>query len=135
VPAEIIGLGVAVPPYVLTNADLEELVDTNDQWITERTGIKERRIAGKDDSTALLGKRAPAAAPTEPKHPGNPGGNTPEQCTNKPHNVCCNGGLLGGILCNVAILGNACSGESYCCANAPQTGLINIGLLGCTKIL
>ncbi|HYJ73561.1 MAG TPA: 3-oxoacyl-ACP synthase, partial [Actinomycetota bacterium] len=57
-PAEIVGLGVAVPPYVLTNADLEELVDTNDQWITERTGIKERRVAGKDDSTALLGKRA-----------------------------------------------------------------------------
>ena len=57
-PAEIVGLGVAVPPYVLTNADLEELVDTNDQWITERTGIKERRIAGRDDSTALLGRRA-----------------------------------------------------------------------------
>ena len=57
-PAEIVGLGVAVPPYVLTNADLEELVDTNDQWITERTGIKERRVAGKGDSTALLGKRA-----------------------------------------------------------------------------
>jgi 3-oxoacyl-[acyl-carrier-protein] synthase-3 len=58
VPAEIVGLGVAVPPYVLTNADLEELVETNDQWITERTGIKERRVAGRDDSTALLGKRA-----------------------------------------------------------------------------
>jgi 3-oxoacyl-[acyl-carrier-protein] synthase III len=58
VPAEIVGLGVAVPPYVLTNADLEELVETDDQWVTERTGIKERRIAGKDDSTALLGKRA-----------------------------------------------------------------------------
>jgi 3-oxoacyl-[acyl-carrier-protein] synthase III len=56
--AEIVGLGVAVPRYVLTNADLEELVDTNDQWITERTGIKERRIAGRDDSTAMLGKRA-----------------------------------------------------------------------------
>jgi 3-oxoacyl-[acyl-carrier-protein] synthase III len=56
--AEIVGLGIAVPPYVLTNADLEELVDTNDQWITERTGIKERRIAGKEDSTATLGKRA-----------------------------------------------------------------------------
>jgi 3-oxoacyl-[acyl-carrier-protein] synthase-3 len=58
VPAEIVGLGIAVPPYVLTNADLEELVDTNDQWITERTGIKERRIAGRDDSTASLGRRA-----------------------------------------------------------------------------
>ena len=61
-PAEIVGLGVAVPPYVLTNADLETLVDTNDQWITERTGVKERRIAGKDDSTALLGKRAATQA-------------------------------------------------------------------------
>jgi 3-oxoacyl-[acyl-carrier-protein] synthase-3 len=58
VPAEIIGLGTAVPPYVLTNADLEQLVDTNDQWITERTGIKERRIAGRDDSTGSLGRQA-----------------------------------------------------------------------------
>jgi 3-oxoacyl-[acyl-carrier-protein] synthase-3 len=51
VAAEIVGLGTAVPSYVLTNADLEQLVDTNDQWITERTGIKERRIAGPADST------------------------------------------------------------------------------------
>jgi 3-oxoacyl-[acyl-carrier-protein] synthase-3 len=58
VPAEIVGLGTAVPPYVLTNADLEQLVDTNDEWITDRTGIKERRIAGRGESTASLGKRA-----------------------------------------------------------------------------
>jgi 3-oxoacyl-[acyl-carrier-protein] synthase III len=58
VAAEIVGLGTAVPPYVLTNADLEQLVDTNDQWITERTGIKERRIAGPSDSTGSLGKLA-----------------------------------------------------------------------------
>jgi len=58
VPAEIVGLGTAVPPYVLTNADLEQLVDTNDQWITERTGIKERRIAGPADSTGSLGRLA-----------------------------------------------------------------------------
>jgi 3-oxoacyl-[acyl-carrier-protein] synthase-3 len=51
---------VAVPPYVLTNADLEELVDTNDQWITERTGIKERRVAGKDDSTACSASGPPS---------------------------------------------------------------------------
>ena len=57
-PAEIIGLGTAVPPYVLTNSDLEQLVDTNDEWITDRTGIKERRIAGADESTASLGRRA-----------------------------------------------------------------------------
>jgi 3-oxoacyl-[acyl-carrier-protein] synthase III len=58
VPAEIVGLGTAVPRYVLTNADLEQLVDTNDQWITERTGIKERRIAGPGESTSILGKLA-----------------------------------------------------------------------------
>ncbi len=56
--AEIVGLGTAVPPYVLTNADLEQLVDTNDQWITERTGIKERRIAGPAESTGSLGRLA-----------------------------------------------------------------------------
>ena len=57
-PAEIVGLGTAVPRYVLTNSDLEQLVDTNDQWITERTGIKERRIAGRGESTSTLGKAA-----------------------------------------------------------------------------
>ena len=57
-PAEIVGLGTAVPRYVLTNADLEQLVDTNDQWITERTGIKERRIAGRGESTSTLGTLA-----------------------------------------------------------------------------
>jgi 3-oxoacyl-[acyl-carrier-protein] synthase III len=43
---------------VLTNADLEQLVETDDQWITERTGIKERRIAGKGESTNTLAVRA-----------------------------------------------------------------------------
>jgi 3-oxoacyl-[acyl-carrier-protein] synthase III len=70
VAAEIVGLGTAVPPNVLTNADLEQLVDTNDQWITERTGIKERRIAGPGESTGSLGRmaarRALAVAGLEP---------------------------------------------------------------------
>ncbi len=42
----IVGLGAAAPEKRLTNADLEKMVDTSDAWITERTGIKERRIAG-----------------------------------------------------------------------------------------
>ena len=57
-PAEIVGLGVAVPSFVLTNADLEQLVETSDEWITSRTGIKERRIAGRGESTGSLGRRA-----------------------------------------------------------------------------
>ena len=45
--AKITALGTYVPPEVLTNKDLEKLVDTNDQWIMERTGIKERHVLAK----------------------------------------------------------------------------------------
>jgi 3-oxoacyl-[acyl-carrier-protein] synthase-3 len=47
-----------VPDRVLTNADLEEMVDTSDAWITERTGIKERRIADEQTATSDLGAEA-----------------------------------------------------------------------------
>ncbi|MFN4217353.1 MAG: 3-oxoacyl-ACP synthase, partial [Brevinematales bacterium] len=43
--AIIKGMGMYVPEKVLTNHDLEKMVETNDEWITTRTGIKERRIA------------------------------------------------------------------------------------------
>ena len=43
--AKITGTGSALPEKILTNADLERMVDTSDEWITARTGIKERRIA------------------------------------------------------------------------------------------
>jgi 3-oxoacyl-[acyl-carrier-protein] synthase-3 len=46
----ITGLGVHVPERVLTNDDLSKLVDTNDQWILDRTGIRERRIAAEDEA-------------------------------------------------------------------------------------
>ncbi len=44
IKSAILGIGMAVPPKVLTNFDLEKMVDTSDEWITERTGIKERHI-------------------------------------------------------------------------------------------
>jgi 3-oxoacyl-[acyl-carrier-protein] synthase-3 len=47
-----------VPERVLTNAELEQLVDTSDEWITSRTGIKERRIAAEDESTSDLAAAA-----------------------------------------------------------------------------
>ncbi len=56
--AKIIGTGMYVPEKVLTNFDLEKIVDTSDQWITERTGIKERRIASADMMTSDLAKEA-----------------------------------------------------------------------------
>jgi 3-oxoacyl-[acyl-carrier-protein] synthase III len=70
--AIITGTGSYVPEKRLTNDDLSKLVDTNDEWITQRTGIKERRIAGSHESTATLAShaatRALAAAGLEPKH-------------------------------------------------------------------
>src|SRR5512141_1582522 len=60
--ATIVGHGVAIPEGRLTNHDLEARVDTSDAWIVERTGIRERRIAGPDESTATLAVTAAAAA-------------------------------------------------------------------------
>lgn len=54
----IAGVGSYVPEKVLTNADLEKMVDTSDEWITTRTGIKERRLAARDEYTSDLGARA-----------------------------------------------------------------------------
>jgi 3-oxoacyl-[acyl-carrier-protein] synthase-3 len=48
----IAGVGAYVPEKVLTNADLERMVDTSDDWITSRTGIKERRIAAENETTS-----------------------------------------------------------------------------------
>ncbi|MFN3316800.1 MAG: 3-oxoacyl-ACP synthase, partial [Raineya sp.] len=57
--AAITGVATYVPDYVLTNAELEKMVDTNDQWITERTGIKERRILkGEGLGTSFMGAKA-----------------------------------------------------------------------------
>ncbi len=52
--SHILGLGYYVPPKVLSNADLEQMVDTNDEWITTRTGIQERRIADTETTTSDL---------------------------------------------------------------------------------
>jgi len=55
ITAAITGVGAYLPEYVLTNEELATMVDTNDQWITERTGIKERRILkGEDQGTSVM---------------------------------------------------------------------------------
>ncbi len=56
--AGILGTGVALPAKVITNFDLEKMVETSDQWITERTGIKERRQAAPDETTSSLSVQA-----------------------------------------------------------------------------
>lgn len=58
----IIGTGKGIPEKVLTNHDLEKMVDTNDEWITQRTGIKERRIASDGESTVTFALQASTQA-------------------------------------------------------------------------
>jgi len=54
----IIGTGSYVPEKILTNEDLSRMVDTSDEWITTRTGIKQRRIAAKDEHTSDMAAKA-----------------------------------------------------------------------------
>jgi 3-oxoacyl-[acyl-carrier-protein] synthase-3 len=60
--AAIVGWGVAVPERVVTNDDLAALIDTSDEWIRSRTGIRERRVAAEGEFTSLLASRAASAA-------------------------------------------------------------------------
>jgi 3-oxoacyl-[acyl-carrier-protein] synthase-3 len=62
VSAGIVGWGTAVPDGRVTNADLEARLDTSDEWIVERTGIRERRVAGPNESTATLAAEAATQA-------------------------------------------------------------------------
>lgn len=68
--AKIIGTGSYVPERVLSNSDLEKIVDTNDEWIVTRTGMRERRIAGSDEFSSDMGlqaaKRALSDAQVQP---------------------------------------------------------------------
>lgn len=56
--AVISGVGRYIPERVVTNHDLEQMMDTSDAWIRERTGIVERHFAGDDDTTSLMGAKA-----------------------------------------------------------------------------
>ncbi|MCA1979242.1 MAG: ketoacyl-ACP synthase III [Thiobacillus sp.] len=60
--SRILGTGSYLPAHVLTNADLERMVETTDQWIVERTGIRERHIAAEGEFTSDLATQAARAA-------------------------------------------------------------------------
>jgi 3-oxoacyl-[acyl-carrier-protein] synthase-3 len=114
--AAITGWGNAVPERRLTNADLEKMVDTSDAWITERTGIKERRIASASDTSASLAIEAGAAAIKQ-------AGITPEDvdllivATASPEQpVPHTGAFVGdglGLRCGSFDLGAGCAGSVY----------------------
>lgn len=69
--AHVTGWGMSVPEQVLTNDDLAKMVDTSDEWIRDRTGIRERRIAGKHQTTASLATAAALNALRMAKLPPN----------------------------------------------------------------
>lgn len=58
----ILGIGSCLPEKVLTNADLEKMVETSDEWITQRTGISERRVLEKEEPAYTLGVKAAVRA-------------------------------------------------------------------------
>jgi 3-oxoacyl-[acyl-carrier-protein] synthase-3 len=138
--ATIVGHGVAIPEGRLTNQDLEARVDTSDAWIVERTGIRERRIAGPDESTATLATTAAAAAiksagltPTEidlmilatasPEQP-------------LPHTGAFVGDRLG-LRCGSFDLGAACAGFVYeliVGASMLTTGCRNVLIVGAETV-
>jgi 3-oxoacyl-[acyl-carrier-protein] synthase-3 len=55
---KISGWGSYVPERILTNAELEKMVDTSDEWIVQRSGIRERHIAAPDETTSMMSVKA-----------------------------------------------------------------------------
>ena len=54
----VLGVGSCLPKKLVTNDELAKQMDTSDEWIVQRTGIKQRHIAGPDETTATLGEGA-----------------------------------------------------------------------------
>ena len=61
-PVVILGTGHSLPEKVITNHDLEQMVDTSDEWITSRTGIRERRVAGKNEALSKFATQSAVRA-------------------------------------------------------------------------
>lgn len=126
----IIGAGKYVPEKILSNKDLEQMVDTNDEWITTRTGIKERRIASNEEATSDLALKAAEAAL---KSAGLTGSDidliivatiTPDMAF--PSVACILQHKLGAAHAAAFDISAACSGFIYALANA--SSLIKSGL-------
>ncbi len=121
-PVKIAGLGTYVPPKVLTNTDLEALVETSDEWILKRTGIRERHIVEKGVGTSDIAEPAARAAMAEagvsPAQIGFivVGTTTPD--TMFPSSACLLQAKLGAVNAWGFDLGAACSGFTYALSTA-----------------
>lgn len=129
-PVGVIGTGKYVPERILDNAELEKMVDTNDEWIVSRTGIRERHIAAPDQATSDLAYEAAVQALAS-------AGMTADQLdliivatvtpdTSFPSTACILQDKLGAKKAAAFDLGAACSGFVYSLAAA--TGFIQNGM-------
>ena len=123
--ARIVGWGSYLPPKVLTNADLEAMVDTNDEWIVERTGIRERHVGGTTVGMSIEAGRAALA--NSGVAPGDIGAlviatTTPDRQWGTAATV--QNEL--GLRCGAFEINAACSGFVYALVTA--NGLIQMGM-------
>jgi len=115
--AAITGCGMYLPDKVMANHDLEKLVDTSDDWIATRTGIRERRIAAPEQAASDLAlpaaRQALAEAGIEPTDLGGiiVASMSPDMLF--PSSACYLQGLLGALPCAAFDLLAACSGYGY----------------------
>ncbi|HLR86702.1 MAG TPA: beta-ketoacyl-ACP synthase III [Wenzhouxiangella sp.] len=122
--ARIIGTGHYLPERILTNADLEKLVDTSDQWIQERTGIRQRHIAAEGETTCDLAEKAARRAMDDAGlKPGDidlllVGTTTPDLVF--PSTACLLQHRLGMADCGAFDINAACSGFIYALSVADQ---------------
>ena len=112
---KIIGLGSYLPPKILTNDDLSKMVETNDEWITERTGIKQRHIADavEDKASTMACKAAKAAIEDAGIDPSEidlivAASTTPDVVF--PSIACCVQGAIGADGCACFDVNSACPG-------------------------
>jgi 3-oxoacyl-[acyl-carrier-protein] synthase-3 len=116
-PVKIVGLSTYVPPRVLTNADLEKLVETSNEWILQRTGIRERHIVdpgvATSDLAAVAARGAMEQAGVSPEQIGFivVGTTTPD--TIFPSTACVLQHKIGAVNAWGFDLGAACSGFTY----------------------
>jgi len=129
--ARISGVGKALPEKRLTNADLEKMVETSDEWITKRVGIKERRIAAEGEWTSHLATRAASDALAMSGVPADQidlilvGTSTPD--TVYPSVACLVQKEIGAVNAGVLDISAACTGFVYGAGLA--WGMIKSGMM------
>lgn len=140
--AKVIGLGSYVPERILTNADLEKMVDTTDEWIVSHTGMKERHIAAPEQATSDLAFEAATAALLDANVPADSidliivATVTPDMSFPTVSSLI--QGRLGATCAGAFDLGIGCTGFIYALSAAAgmiQSGLINRALVVAAETL